>query len=318
MPPRTSNRRPVPLAHNQNQQLNADGSAGDFSEQPLAARKLTIRGASDGTGQQSRGLEYFVAGDPDVRFYIDTQLGDMNVALSSRAATATDTLLDTAVVLGPKYWDGSSSEGVRIILRGENTAVTPTSQFSIAFIDDDETQAFNATVLTLTHAGVLTTTGALTAPGVTLDGYAISAVVTKVKTAAQTVNNSTSMVEDTHLALAVGASEIWAFKFVLYVNSVTATPDFKYDVSAPVGGRMFYGSDGRGTAAASTGQGYATARNTAIPHTSAETDHQVVVEGSYAADSNGGTITLRWAQNTATVEDTTVEQDSYAIFTRLA
>ena len=125
MPPRTSNRRPIPLSQGQNQQLNADGSAGDFSEQPLATRKLTIRSASDNSGVQSRGLEYYVSGDPNVRFFMDTQSGEPTFSMSARVADAVTTLLDAAISMSARYWDGSASQTMQMIMQLQASDTTP-------------------------------------------------------------------------------------------------------------------------------------------------------------------------------------------------
>ena len=321
MPPRTSNRRPVPLAHNQNQQLNADGSSGDFSEQPLAARKLTIRGASDGTGEQSRGFDYYVSGDPSPRFLIDTQAGDFNMSLRSRLATATDTLLDTAIVLAPSYWDSTIADRVRIILRGENTSVTPASKFTIAFIDDGDTQEFSATVFTLTHAGALTLTGGLTADGIINDGYTTSAVVTKYKAADETVNNSSTVQTDDDLKITggIGANEVWAFEFVLHVLSASTTPGFRFDLSAPTDATaIYYSGESVGTGGTSMGTDLATASLAAIVFTGTELEYQVKIKGMFimGATANGA-FSLRWAQETAHASDTKIKAGSHLIMTRL-
>lgn len=320
MPPRTSNRRPVPLSQGQNQQLNADGSVGDFSESPLAARKLTIHSGSDNSGTQSRGLEYYRSGDPNVRFFIDTQDGSLNVQLLPRATTSGETLLDTAITLNAKYWDGADSENVRVILRAANTATTPTSAFTIAFIDDDETQAFSATVFTLTHDGNLTIAGNMTITGtLTFDGYAAPSVLTQYKDADETVNNSVSFQSDDDLnGSNFAINEIWAFRYVLIVTAGSATPDLKYRLNANAGAAaIYYRSNGYGTAG-SMGDGYANASATSVAHTGAETDYQIVIEGVIVNGAvTGGGIDFQWTQNTATAVDTTVKKGSYVTFTRL-
>lgn len=44
------------------------------------------------------------------------------------------------------------------------------------------------------------------------------------KTADQTVNNSTTLVNDNHLSLAVGANEVWAIFLCLRISQTSGTP----------------------------------------------------------------------------------------------
>ena len=58
------------------------------------------------------------------------------------------------------------------------------------------------------------------------------------KTANQIVNNSTAMVNDTHLLIPVGANEVWSLLYSLYGSS-HASADFKFDLAGPSGSTLY-------------------------------------------------------------------------------
>lgn len=326
MPPRTSNRRPVPLAVNQNQQLNSLGSAASFSEYELEVNRLNIRHADDLSGEAARGF-LFWGSDGTPRFLmnngVNSATGDgARFSILSALADATTTTGRTSLQFYPTYWDGTDSEKVRVILRADMIDTTPTTHFTIAFADLGDGATFNATVFTLTQAGALTLTGGLTADGIINDGYTTSAVVTKYKAADETVNNDVNPQTDDDLKITggIGANEVWAFEFVLHVLSTSTTPGFRIELSAPTDATaIYYSGESVGTGGTSMGTDLATASLADIVFTGTELEYQVKIKGMFimGATANGA-FSLRWAQETAHASDTKVKAGSHLIMTRLA
>lgn len=152
-------------------------------------------------------------------------------------------------------------------------------------------------------SGVLTAKGAGVNPA-----YEAVAVPTIVrKTADQTVNNSTVLVNDTHLVLPVLANEVWEFTLRLRIYSPSATPDVKYDFTIPVAGVLNIAT-----------QFSQTAYNVEVDGTveavaEGGLNSYVMLKYLYIGGVNPGDVQFRWAQNVATVEDTKILLGSFII-----
>lgn len=131
------------------------------------------------------------------------------------------------------------------------------------------------------------------------------------KTTNQVVNDSTVFVNDTQLALPIEASTTWAYDFTLFGTSSTATPDFKFSFTGPVGITVvtFFGADLQSSAGGTPVYGSFSASGIGILTAAVfrGVKGRLVVENGV----NAGTIQLVWAQNTQTAEDTTVRAGSY-------
>ena len=165
----------------------------------------------------------------------------------------------------------------------------------------------------------------------TTDGYARtdhkhgmpaspSSITTKYKASDETVNNSDVLQNDNDIALAVGASEIWAFYVQLFYSSATATPDFKFDWAIPSGATGFQEVHAFGAAGSAVAgePAYITDLTIDTSLTTADTAMMIILEGVFRNSTNAGSLQFRWAQNTATVEDTTLITGSYGIFTKVS
>jgi len=134
------------------------------------------------------------------------------------------------------------------------------------------------------------------------------------KTADEIVNNSTTLQNDDHLLLAVGANEVWSFFAYLKVISQTGTPDIKFDWSLPTGGVIqSLPHDDIAVLAANTPIapiGAGTNFTFALP---ANSERIALVWGLYVGGANAGNVQLQWAQITATAEDTKVLANSFLI-----
>ena len=133
------------------------------------------------------------------------------------------------------------------------------------------------------------------------------------KSADQIVNNSTTLVNDTHLFFAVGANEVWWFSIFLRTKSGT-TPDFKWAFTAPDGATI--------TSGACCGVG-----GSPVNELSGLTGFNFSGTGANAVKDwwniaiiagTAGNIQFQWAQNTANASDTKVLANSCIIAHRLA
>jgi hypothetical protein len=140
------------------------------------------------------------------------------------------------------------------------------------------------------------------------------------KTANEVVNNSAALQNDDELSFAIGtlgASEVWAFEFMVTYTSASA--DFRCDITGTAGIQLHW-----------TVVPYFSTADVWQPPADAEAVSPFII-GSAAAKRTvflkgvarsaagaSGIIQLRWAQGTATAEDTTVYLDSYCIAHRLA
>jgi hypothetical protein len=139
-------------------------------------------------------------------------------------------------------------------------------------------------------------------------GGGSSGIVVKYKSADETVNNSATLQNDDHLFFSIGANETWTFRFVLFANSGT-TPDLKAAVSAPSGASCIYAAIDA-EAAVTTPQVTTCGTATALLSGNGAYDVYEVV-GTVVNGATAGTVTLQWAQNTATAANTIVAAGSY-------
>lgn len=144
-------------------------------------------------------------------------------------------------------------------------------------------------------------------------------------TETQVVNNSTTLVNDSHLSWTVAANDVWHVQAWLLVDSATAA-DIKFGWTVPASATIqwgFVGADasanlpmwngviGAATALATTGtvmqagSGVGTVIGTGLV-------------GLVTVAGTGGTVQLQWAQQTATVADTKLRLNSCLIGCRLA
>jgi hypothetical protein len=133
------------------------------------------------------------------------------------------------------------------------------------------------------------------------------------KTATETVNNSTTLQNDDHLLLAVGANDAWQVNLILRVTS-TAVADFKIDFTVPASGAFSYKTTDLTLTFANQNAGtpYAFAIN---PSTTAAL---VFLYGIYIGGGTAGNLQLQWAQSTQEATDTQVLINSCLIAYQLA
>ena len=138
-----------------------------------------------------------------------------------------------------------------------------------------------------------------------------TATTTVTKPTDQTVNNSTTLVNDNSLLFSVGTNQTWTFQMYLSLTEANSTPQFKISITAPSGASCAFGigsydipvsveSNTCGGTAAFTGGISATA-----------TGDVMVVTGEVQTGATAGNVQLQWAQDVANASNTTVKAGSY-------
>ncbi len=131
--------------------------------------------------------------------------------------------------------------------------------------------------------------------------------VSKVKTADETVNSSTTLQDDDQLYFSIGANETWTFRYVVQGNSAAA-PDFKFAVTAPSGAICKVStSDPEGaTSVANLGCGVSSGL---VPGNATEDLYEIT--GTVTNGATAGLVRLQWAQNVANASNSIVRAGSY-------
>jgi len=129
-----------------------------------------------------------------------------------------------------------------------------------------------------------------------------------LKTADETVNNSSTLQDDNELFLAIGANEIWLFWLFFWGNSGT-TPDFKIGWAIPSGASGVF--DSIVTAVAST------SLTATLIISGFAASYLYRFYGEIKNGATAGNLQFQWAQNTATVSDTKVLANSCIIAHRI-
>ena len=136
------------------------------------------------------------------------------------------------------------------------------------------------------------------------------------KSADQTVNDSTTLVDDDELTIPVGANEVWEFHAFILVHSGT-TPDIKVAWTIPSGGAFAVTYSDRVGATSAMNASVVDTHSARALQTSGS-DQSIQVWGVYIGSSTAGNVQLQWAQNALEATDTKVLANSYIIAHRLA
>ncbi len=136
------------------------------------------------------------------------------------------------------------------------------------------------------------------------------------KSADQTVNNSVTLVNDSALSFAVGASDVWTID-VTMVHISNTTADIKVAFTMPASGVMTLTSIWGSSAGAYTQHNF-TVSGTSQDLESKTTEQSTRIYGRYMGGGTAGTLQLQWAQASAQVVDTKVLKGSNIIGLKLA
>lgn len=152
---------------------------------------------------------------------------------------------------------------------------------------------------------VLTSNGAASAPSFQTGGDVPTVVR---KTADETVNNSTAFQNDNDLFFAMAANTTYEIELFLLVVS-DSTADFKMAFTLPAGANMiwFHVQDASIDAFRIASLGTAAQTISIVGSTD---EHAFWIKGIVRCATFAGNLQLQWAQNTATVVNTTVYANS--------
>lgn len=133
-----------------------------------------------------------------------------------------------------------------------------------------------------------------------------------LKTADQTVNNSTTLVNDNLLLTPVGINEVWSVYFYLIMSAANATPNIKFAFTTPVAGVFSWIPSGD---IGASGSGVLLTPYTTGPQafTLPLATRHLLIWGVYVGGANAGNLQLQWAQNVANASDTKVLTNSHII-----
>lgn len=130
-------------------------------------------------------------------------------------------------------------------------------------------------------------------------------------TEAQVVSNSTVFVNDSHLLLPMQINARYELTGMAVIDAGAAA-DFKIDWVGPAGFAMPRWLTHAPDTAANTNRGSAAASNVqTINGAGIGTFLYIPIWGIVTTAGTAGNLQLRWAQNTATVENTRMKQDSW-------
>lgn len=144
------------------------------------------------------------------------------------------------------------------------------------------------------------------------------------KTADQTVNNSTTLVDDTHLTVPVAASAVYDVDGLLFYSAATAA-DLKMQFIAPTGAVFSWVLLAQGSGATATSQfgspdftARLQAANAVAGGINVGTKTTVPFRGVLVMSTTAGAFKLQWAQFVADATDTVVYTHSYLNLRRVA
>jgi hypothetical protein len=147
-----------------------------------------------------------------------------------------------------------------------------------------------------------------------------AAITSKVKSADETVNNSATLQNDNDLFFSIGANEIWVVETYLRIT-MGAASDYKQTWTVPAGAVMVGFPDdlnNLGSATAGAGTAEVSLLTTRTKTIAANSNVLIIERGLLINGGTAGTVQYQWAQNAATVENTSVLRGSHITAYRLA
>ena len=170
--------------------------------------------------------------------------------------------------------------------------------------------------LARTGTAAMTLTGSLTITGV-------GGTLFARKTANQSVTNSTTIQDDTHLQLSVAASAVYRLEGLLIFNGASGA-NIRIGWSAPTGSTLDWTGAGQNTSASTTSGSIITNAQTisstayGLGTIGTGTNMIAIIRGLLITSSTSGTFKLEWAQNSANATATTMVQNSNISLQRVA
>jgi hypothetical protein len=140
------------------------------------------------------------------------------------------------------------------------------------------------------------------------------ASVTIKKASNEIVNNSSVLQNDNDFTFSIGANETWAYQIYTAVDSTT-TADAKFAVTAPSGATCRL--DVNNLFSVFNDFSTTCGGSITLGHTGS-VDEQYLLYGVVVNGANSGSVTLQWAQGTATAADTTMRANTQMIAFKLS
>lgn len=175
---------------------------------------------------------------------------------------------------------------------------------------------------TVTLAGSQTLTNkTLTAPAINgvLGGLSI---ITRRKTADESVTSSTTLQNDDHLTFAIAASEEWIAHGTMSIGAALGTTGIKLSVTVPASATLILTAAVAGDTADKSASGHITTSGTAMDVTAALMTgcvNAVVTFQLWVLNStNAGNVTIQFAQSTSSGSALTVRKGSSLVANRVA
>lgn len=141
------------------------------------------------------------------------------------------------------------------------------------------------------------------------------------KTALETLSSSSTLQNDDHLILPMGAPEIWFVEYTMFVGAASSDPDVKYSLSVPVACTWRLGAVGpiAGAAGADSDMRNISDTSGALAlgaHAASDSMH--LLRAYIVNPTNAGDAVLQWAQNTSDSDQLRVREGSYMVAYRYA
>jgi hypothetical protein len=136
------------------------------------------------------------------------------------------------------------------------------------------------------------------------------------KSADETVSASTTMQDDDHLFLAIGASDIWQIHLFLW-HSASSTGHLKITFTGPTSSTFMAIGRGVDTGGSTFGQQNIRSAADSAGFFSGTTNQISTVDGVIVGGGTAGNFQLQWAQNSAT-GTTTIKRGSVMFAVKLA
>lgn len=131
-----------------------------------------------------------------------------------------------------------------------------------------------------------------------------------VKSVDESVNNSAVLQNDDELFFPMDANSIYEFSYYLKTTSPTAAPDGQLAFTGPAGAIASIMST-LITAAGAGGVSGLTLGNATNFRIDAAANYGLICGRGLVTTTNAGNLQLQWAQNTPTVENTSVQAGSF-------
>lgn len=140
------------------------------------------------------------------------------------------------------------------------------------------------------------------------------AISSKLKTADQSISNSTTLTDDTDLQFTMTASVSYRFDILIFVTSASATPDFKFQITSaitPADIRYQVEVWQAGVGLTLDGHTIETAYNSVISaNWGAPPNTYCRLQGTVTNGATIGTFKVQWAQRVSNATATTVKRGS--------